>query len=974
MDELFTAVRQACSANMWSRGVELTRRFAVSGVSASDEEVICRVKLPDRMLPVTVQLYPEDEEWDCDCQSRTPCCEHVAAAVIAVRKAHAEGLELPRGSSAEAKLVYRLSRHGQELSLKRVLIKSDGSETLLSGSLASAVARKTTGVDLAPSQGDLNVDRLLGTQGNGPLHRERVGQIIKLLGAARNVEFERRSVYIATEALKPHAHISDAEGGGFLVELEKNPRITEVIASGVALCEDTIHLLCETAATGLHLERLPDRKVYDPSQTSTLVTEVLPELQRRFDVTVDTTRLPELTDEFEPRVIVEVEQQGGTLSALATLVYGSPPVARVDGHRLLHLQGPVPIRDLRAEARATSRAKSELGLVVGHRQILERDQATALAAKLDRWGGEIQGSQGSSFIRQAQVRPVLDGDAEGLGLSFQATDATGNTVHASPDEVLRAWELQQPLVPLLEGGWAALPEQWLESNAAKLVSLLAGRDPKQPQGQLAPHALPALAALYADLDTPPPPRLKPLCDLLRGLDHLPKASLPEDLTATLRDYQRQGVNWLCLMKRLRMGVTLADDMGLGKTLQALCVIQGRTLVVCPTSVVHNWAAEIRKFRPGLSFSIYHGKGRTLDTDAAVTLTSYALLRLDQEVLGPVSWDTVILDEAQTIKNPESQVTQAAYLLRAEFRVTLSGTPVENRLEELWSQFHFTNPGLLGGRTDFQERYAQPIQEGQAGAAEALRQRIGPFLLRRDKRTVAPELPARTDLIEHIELNPQERELYNTLLAATQKEVVERLRAGGSVMQALEALLRLRQAACHPALLPGQTAENSSKVEHLLSTLESGQADGHRSLVFSQWTSFLDLVQQQLQASGLRYTRLDGSTRDREGVVRQFQSPDGPEVMLLSLKAGGTGLNLTAADHVFLMDLWWNPAVEQQATDRAHRIGQDRPVFVHRLVAVDTVEERILKLQEKKRALADAALSDAAKAGSLTREDLLALLE
>jgi SNF2 family DNA or RNA helicase len=414
-------------------------------------------------------------------------------------------------------------------------------------------------------------------------------------------------------------------------------------------------------------------------------------------------------------------------------------------------------------------------------------------------------------------------------------------------------------------------------------------------------------------------------------------------------------------------------MGLGKTLQTLCALHGRTLVVCPTSVVHNWASEIQRFRPGLSLALYHGPRRSLDGDADVVLTSYSILRLDIDALAAQTWDTVVLDEAQAIKNPESQVARAAHRLEARFRVALSGTPVENRLEELWSIMHFCNRGLLGGRSDFRERYAEPIARGDAGAAERLRARLRPFLLRRRKRDVAPELPPRTDAILHCELDERERAIYDAVRAATRQEILDQLSRGGSVLAALEALLRLRQAACHAALLPGQQAESSSKLDMLLDALGVVASEDGKALVFSQWTSLLDLIEPHLRSAGIGFTRLDGSTRDRGGVVAAFQDAAGPPVLLISLKAGGTGLNLTAADHVFLCDPWWNPAAEDQAADRAHRIGQDRPVMVYRLVSKDTVEERILALQTRKRALADAALGEADRAASLTRDDLLALL-
>ena len=397
-------------------------------------------------------------------------------------------------------------------------------------------------------------------------------------------------------------------------------------------------------------------------------------------------------------------------------------------------------------------------------------------------------------------------------------------------------------------------------------------------------------------------------------------------------------------------------------------------MVCPKSVVYNWQDEIARFRPSLKTTIYHGARRELTEGPGVTLTTYAVLRLDIDELVKETWDVVVLDEAQAIKNSGSQTARAAFELKGIFRVALSGTPVENRLEELWSVMHFANPGLLGGRSDFQERYTDPIANGDPSAGARLRSKIRPFVLRRMKRDVLPELPPRTDMILHVELDEDERNVYDAVRVATKKDVAEKLAHGGGVLAALEALLRLRQAACHRKLVPGQEGESSSKIERLLEALEELVSEGHKALVFSQWTSLLNLVEPHLHNANIPFTRLDGSTRDRASVVNTFQAENGPPVMLVSLKAGGTGLNLTAADHVFLLDPWWNPAVEDQAADRAHRIGQDRPVMVYRMVAKDTVEERIFALQERKRALANVALGDADHAGGITKDELLALLE
>jgi SNF2 family DNA or RNA helicase len=525
-------------------------------------------------------------------------------------------------------------------------------------------------------------------------------------------------------------------------------------------------------------------------------------------------------------------------------------------------------------------------------------------------------------------------------------------------------------VRLQGGGLAALPADWLERYGHRIADLLAARD---ASGKVPTHSLPDLARLCEDLDYPTPPSLERLIPLLDDFDGIPAVDTPADLTGQLRDYQVKGVDWLCFLRGVGLGALLADDMGLGKTLQALCALDGRSLVVAPTSLIHNWESETKRFRPGLRVNTYHGPGRRIDPNADVTLTSFAILRLDADRLSGEDWDAVVIDEAQNIKNPESQVAQAAYALKARFRMALTGTPVENRLDELWSQLHFLNRGLLGGRRDFRDRYALPIADGDLDMGDRLRDRIRPFVMRRLKADVAPELPPRTEVVLRFDLSEDEREVYRAVEAATVRPVVERLQAGGSVIAALEALLRLRQAACHSGLVPGQEADGSSKVSLLVERLEQAVEDGHKALVFSQWTSFLDRVEPHMESAGIPFERLDGATRERGQVVDRFQDEAGAPVMLVSLRAGGTGLNLTAADHIFLLDPWWNPAVEDQAADRAHRIGQTRPVVVHRLIASETVEERILELHARKRALSEVVLGGAGQSDGLSRDDLLALL-
>ncbi|HHH31744.1 MAG TPA: DEAD/DEAH box helicase, partial [Polyangiaceae bacterium] len=870
---------------------------------------------------------------------------------------------------------------GDKLAVTRVVVGADGAEETLHVSLAGLVSGREKGPAVEPDKVDLTIDRLLSMHRVKSLHADVVAALVPLLADAEDVTFEGAKVIVDEAPLGPRAVVT---GGGrrFVVRLEVPSGLSRVVAAGVGLVERDGQAVLRpfdlVELTGPMLERLPTETVYSRDQVAELIGDVLPRLRERGEVEVRAGGLPEKVERLTPRLLLDVEQRGGALSVMPLVVYGDPPCARVDGDDLVHLGGPVPKRDKRAEQWAVATLREELDMTPGRRVEAMGREAIALARRL-------RGMSNATIEGDAHERlypaEALEAEVAVDGGDVSARFSAGG-VEADPGEVLRAWQRGEDVVALAGGGWAELPLDWLSRFGHRVMDLLAAR---RADGSLAPHAKPALVQLCDALERPRPPELSGLVPLVDGFSSLPEASLPDDLAVELRPYQRTGVAWLQFLKSARLGGVLADDMGLGKTLQALCVASGRVLVVCPRSVVFNWVAELSRFRPTLRHAIYHGPNRSLDENADVVLTTYALLRNDIDQLEAVRWDAVVLDEAQTIKNPDSQVARAAFRLQADFRLTLSGTPVENRLEELWSQMHFVNPGLLGGRDDFEERYERPLLEGVEGAAARLRERIKPFVLRRTKNEVLTDLPPRTDDVLLCELRDDEREIYEAIQAATRDQVVKRLGEGGNVMEALEALLRLRQAACDATLVPGQRLAAdpdedgeglpaSSKVRRLMLALEDAAADGHKALVFSQWTSLLDRVEPHLQRAGIDFVRLDGSTRDREGVVERFQDPAGPPVMIISLKAGGTGLNLTAADHVFMLDPWWNPAVEDQAADRAHRIGQTRPVMVYRLVAKDTVEERILALQEKKRAVADAALGGADAAVQLTRADLVALLD
>jgi hypothetical protein len=472
-------------------------------------------------------------------------------------------------------------------------------------------------------------------------------------------------------------------------------------------------------------------------------------------------------------------------------------------------------------------------------------------------------------------------------------------------------------------------------------------------------------------------------DLERAMRSTPP--VPGTLKADLRDYQVEGFQWLARLSELGIGACLADDMGLGKTLQALAVLLhrsagGPSLVVAPTSVCMNWVDEARRFAPTLRVHVFGGNHRRALVgglgEGDLLVCSYGLMQQEIDLLKDVEWQTVVLDEAQAIKNAATKRAQAAMKLRGRFKMVTTGTPLENRLEELHSLFQFINPGLLGSRAGFRERFVLPIEKHKDGdARRRLRKLIRPFILRRTKAQVLEELPPRTEITLQVELSPREAAFYEALRRdALNRLEEERKERRLSHVRIFAELMRLRQACCHPRLIDSRFTAPSAKMRLLDGILEDLLPSGHKALIFSQFVQFLKIIREHLDAKGIDYRYLDGGTppREREREVRAFQEGRG-DLFLISLKAGGFGLNLTAADYVIHMDPWWNPAVEDQASNRVHRIGQDRPVTVYRMITSGTIEEKVVKLHKEKKALADLVLAGTDTTGVVSAEELLALL-
>ncbi len=824
-----------------------------------------------------------------------------------------------------------------------------------------------------------------------------------------------RKLYVRTEALRPRVRVDSLKNQGLSLKIQvvlHGKRRTldkrcRVMGSPLAYWlfdgNQTLYPLHGGPGIGPITYGLSRRQARMPvREVPTFLERGLMRMRELIRVDADPGVLPEV-GEVEPLLIlgedgehlkVQLQFRYGDPVELLVMSEAAPTVLRApEGH-----DPPFIIRDLAVEERALEAARAAgLADATGPGTVL-LETAEALTFLEEGLEGLAQhwtilGRERLLRYRTSHVEPHLAGritsglDSFDVNLEIVVGDARYQL-----DALLQLYQSGRRYLPLSDGSLALLPDEWVTHHlkiAMELPQLLLsggiGRIPRY-------HA-PVLDALVGDAEIDADDDWRALSARLRNLEAAGKEPLPKTLTAELRDYQQHGYQWLCFLRDAAFHGILADDMGLGKTIQTLSFLLAEkeagnaehpSLVVCPTSVASNWVAEAARFTPELKVLKLTGPNRGKLYDKVkkhdVVVTTFALLRLDLNRLSRRSWHAVVLDEAQNIKNPESQTAKAAKRLPARHRLALTGTPLENNLLELWSIFDFLMPGFLDTQQNFKARYVIHGAETPEGV-EGLRVKIAPFLLRRVKDDVAQELPPKTEQVLQVPLAPSQQELYDKVRAMAKKRVMDAIQSKGlkgSTVTILDALLKLRQVACHPDLVKLDEARDyhdSAKHDLLHELLEEAVAEGHRALIFSQFTGHLKILRQWLDEVGIDYLYLDGRTRKRQALVDRFNRDDGPPLFLISLKAGGTGLNLATADYVIHMDPWWNPAVEAQATDRAHRIGQTKPVFVYKLIAEGTVEEKILELQERKRELFDAVVSkDAVGSTGLTMDDIRAIFD
>jgi non-specific serine/threonine protein kinase len=557
------------------------------------------------------------------------------------------------------------------------------------------------------------------------------------------------------------------------------------------------------------------------------------------------------------------------------------------------------------------------------------------------------------------------------------------------NDVKKALAKKQNFVKLNDGSIGLLPEEWLK----KYALLIKMGEEKNGKLRLKRFHFSVLDEMLDEIDEDAMleelEQKKDKLNKIIGNKKYSDVMPPKELKATLRPYQLAGFQWMVFLNEAGWGGILADDMGLGKTVQALAFFlhykskkpDAKFFVVCPTTLIYNWENEIKKFTPEISYKIHHGPKRTLDAkefeEFDIVITTYGTMRSDIKMLRDYPFDYALLDESQSIKNPQSQVAKASLLLNAKNRIALSGTPVQNNTFDLFAQLNFLNPGILGSREFFMNEFATPIDKFQEKEiVDQLKKLTYPFLLRRTKEQVAKDLPEKTEILLTCEMGKKQRKVYDSYRNAYKSQIlgmIEERGMGKSQLHILQGLTKLRQICDSPAILneDEQFENNSVKLDELMREIKDNVGK-HKALVFSQFLGMLGLIRKELEKDNIPYVYFDGSTSatQREVLIQKFQKEDDCRVFLISLKAGGIGLNLTAADYVYIVDPWWNPAVEQQAIDRTHRIGQTKNIFAYRMICKDTIEEKMLVLQERKRALANDLVSeDNALLKKLTKDDI-----
>ncbi|MFQ5709206.1 MAG: SNF2-related protein [bacterium] len=906
---------------------------------------------------------------------------------------------------------------------QKVYIKKDGSpgriQKLAYTDFSNADLERTRNDDLALSylekwQGS-NRNYFFSYEGRGPVqfpYAERVGVLFGLLRNSRLFLHQRdelgKKITFSEHQGQVEFRLDDQDDGAQLCpvlllngeEMIIDDSFRVLTSDPVWLCKDD--LLIEI--TGLHDARclVPfTRKNYDLTIPKEELPQFLGAITSQLDL-FENFRMPEGT-RFETRQEITEKrlylvETGNGLEVKLRLCYDSVEVDSHDSRQTLWgsgAEGNTFIKAQRDKAKEAEVLESLLDrgvklnrdgrLTLPSRQIL--DWLIEEVPKLTAEGFVIFGEENLKQYKvnrsAARVSVAVESGIDWFDLNMEI-DFGG--VLLSLKELRKSLQKKSRYVKLADGSTAQLPKKWLD----RFRHVLNLSEEASGKLKLSRFHVTLIDELFAEASQQKYDKLyRASLKRLKDFNGIKAVATPKALKGELRSYQEAGFHWLHFLQEFQFGGCLADDMGLGKTIQALALlllqkqrrVKEPSLIVTPTSVIFNWLDEIKRFAPGLRVLNQTGLDRKRTRKSFkqldVVLTSYGTLRRDIPFLREVQFNYVILDESQYIKNPISQTAKAAKLLQARHRLALTGTPVENNTLELWSLFSFLNPGLLGNLHYFKGAFARPIEQNRdVEVASLLKKMVYPFILRRTKGEVAKDLPPKVESAIYCDMSPQQEQLYHRWRDYYRAAILHQIAEKGldkSRMNVLEGLMRLRQIACHPILVEKNFPGKVGKYDTLIDYFDELLSEGHKILVFSQFVKMLTIIRKYLDSKRVPYEYLDGKTRDRKSCVQRFQNDEACKIFLISLRAGGTGLNLTSADYVIHYDPWWNPAVESQATDRAHRIGQDKHVFVYKMITKGTVEEKIVELQERKKELVSNLIStEAGLFKSLNVEDIKSL--
>ena len=928
MIPLFNEMRESSERKTWARGLELTRQNSVYDLGEDKGIRKFVVRDASKGTEYSVSLNSLDMDWSCSCQEEDSPCTHGCAAVQAWRH-ELDGRKIAMLHDSKWSVCYQTEIVANSVFIIRSLVRGNEHSPLLSSLSRIKAERHVSGHEISINMSDLEFERALTDS-----ESSRIELTPRLFLPLKGVEVTYQNLPIKFDSNPRGLVLKIAkESGGIRLQLKDEPG---QFYKAVFFLDGIFYPIASLPFSEGEIANLRKGTFLGAKEAIEFYSSVLPRL--RGILPIEDSR--EEVGKLRVQVAIDSWEESDQLFYRYILAYGEPPQAVVESNQLRLLGDAIPVRSKTDEMKVLVEFERATGAEllkvysVGIPEAFEKGKQL-FASKFPLLGYGVEAFSEISTV-SPQIK-VVDGEYV-IGTPF-------GTLSLSK---LKDSNQKGGYFKLDSGRWVEFSKGWLEGEGQRILDILLVSQGKVSKGSLiALHGLSSAKDIFLEFP-----------DIA---SHWEREYPIYNTSLSLRPYQLIGAHWLAKLQHLGLGGVLADEMGLGKTYQTLVSLNTPALIVAPTSLLGNWAREAALARPNLKVSVIHGGKRDWSLSGDILITSYGTIRADIASIKSLVFKTIVLDEAQHIKNPAAKTSLACFELNSEARIVLSGTPIENAITDLWSLMNFCLPGFLGTLESLKERSSKEDMT-------RLKRVISPFLLRRIKKDVAADLPEKIVQIVRWTMEDEQRNFYQSLLSMVKEQIGDRERP----MDVLTALLRLRQAACDPFLVDLQNEVCSTKLDYLESALLEILESGQSALIFSQWTGLLDRVELRLRKNAWDWSRLDGSTKDRDRVIDDFMEGR-KDIMLISLKAGGTGLNLTRADHVFILDPWWNPAVEEQAIARAHRIGRKGAVFIHRLVTEATVEEKIVTLQDEKTQLAEFFLEDSAVSSSLSLKEFKNLI-